>query len=388
MRDTATINFTRPDQSTFLARVIQWLKARSYFLLVVILPTVVVAAYYLLIASDQFESEAHFRVRSAQQSPSASMGLGQVLDLAGGVGESESEAMSVQDYLNSHDAVAALRKNDQLIERFRRPNIDFISRLNSQNPKAETLLRYYRKHVEINTASDSGLTTLRVRTFTPEDSYIIINALLKLGEERVNDLNTRLYQDTLAAANRQLADAEADVTKTQSQMTGFRQSKSDIDPTGAGEAQIRLVSELTASLSAARAQLAAMKGAISPTSPQYVALAERVRALEGQVAAQSGRMANSGGGQTIATDLGSYETLRVQQDFAAKRYTAAAAELEQARDRAMKQQLFIERVVEPDVPDKSTYPKRLTNVATVFFGLLLAYGIGWLIIAGVREHAS
>jgi len=389
MRDLAAHDSAGSSQVGLFARVKQWLIFRKYFFLIVIVPTVFVAIYYFLIVSNQYESDAHFMVRSAQgATPTASSGLTQVLSLAGGGGQSEPEAASVGDYLNSHDAVAALRKNDDLVERFRPPGVDPLSRLGSSNPSAENLLKYYRKHVDVELASDTGITTLRVRAFRPEDSYVIINALLKLGEERVNDLNARLYRDTVAAANRQLADAEADVAHTQLQMTSFRQSNHDIDPTGSGEAQIRLVSDLTASLSAARAQLAAMNGTIAPSSPQYVASVARVRALEAQVAAQSTRMANDTGGKTIATDLGGYEALRVQQDFAAKQYVAAAAALQEARDKAMNQQMFIVRVVEPNVPEKSTYPTRLTNTVTIFFGLLLAYGIGWLIAAGVREHAA
>ena len=46
------------------------------------------------------------------------------------------------------------------------------------------------------------------------------------------------------------------------------------------------------------------------------------------------------------------------------------------------------RVVEPNLPQKALYPKRWTIVLSAFIGLLLAYGIGWLIMAGVREHAG
>lgn len=372
-----------------VGQTLQWLYNRRVFLLVVILPTLIVGLYYGLIATNQYESQADFIVRSSQDGQAApAAGLGQVLSLVGGVSDAQTEALSVSDYLSSHDAVAALRANNQLIERFRRPEVDPLSRIYSANPTSESLLKYYRKHVDVEASTDTGITTLRVRTFRPQDSYAIINALLKLGEERVNALNIRLYQDTLAVATRQLDEAEAAVARSQDTMTGFRQNNQDIDPTGSSAAQIRLVSDLNGALAAAQAQLTAMSGSIRSDSPQYVAMAARVRALQAQVAAQSSRLAGDGGGKTIATDLGAYEGLRLRQDFAAKRYAAAAAGLEQARERATKQQLFVVRVVEPNVPEKSTYPKRLTVIASVFFGLLFAYSIGWLIVAGVREHAS
>lgn len=388
MRDMALNQADSANKQGFAALLNAWVLERRAFLLIVVLPTLLVAGYYGLIAANQYESQADFIVRASQDTPTVPSGLGQVLSLAGGATQAETEALSVSDYLSSHDAVAALRRDNQLVERFRRPEADPVSRLFSAEPEAETLLKYYRKHVDVEADTSTGITTLRVRTFRPEDSYAIVNALLKLGEQRVNQLNVRVYQDTLAVANRQLAEAEAAVAQSQSTMTGFRQTNQDIDPTGSGAAQIRLVSDLNGALAAARAQLASIAGSIRPDSPQYVAMAARVRALEAQVAAQSARLAGDGGGKTIATDLGNYEGLRLRQDFAAKRYAAAAAALEQARDRAMKQQLFVVRVVEPNVPEKSTYPKRLIVIATTFFGLLFIYAIGWLIVAGVKEHAS
>jgi capsular polysaccharide transport system permease protein len=388
MRDTVLDRASVDGRGGVSSQVWAWLRARRAFLLVVVLPTLLVAGYFGLIASDQYESEADFIVRSSQETPTAPTGFGQLFSMAGGVSEAQTEAMSVSDYLSSHDAVAELRNSNQLVERFRRPNIDAISRLSADNPKAETLLKYYRKHVNVEYNTDTGLTTLRVRSFSPKDSYDIINALLGLGEKRVNALNARIYQDTLAVAKQQLDQAEAAVAQSQGTMTSFRQGSSDIDPSGSSAAQIKLVSELNGSLAVAKAQLASMAGSLRQDSPQYVAMAARVRALEGQVAAQTGRLAGDSGNKTIATDLGAYEGLRLRQDFAAKRYASAAAALEQARDRAMKQQLFVVRVVEPNVPEKSTYPKRLTIIATVFFALLFAYAIGWLIVAGVKEHSS
>jgi capsular polysaccharide transport system permease protein len=389
MRDAASTTLLPGARDSVWLRAAHWARAQRNFLLIVILPTLIVTAYFGLVASNQYESEADFIVRQTADSPAPIAGLNQALSLVGGgATESQTEALSVSDYLLSHDAVSALRARSQLVDRFSRSDVDPLSRLWSADPKPESLLKYYRRQVDVEYNTETGITALRVRAFSPQDAYAISNAMLQLGEERVNALNVRLYQDTLAVANRELGEAEEAVARSQSTLTSFRQSNDDIDPTGTSTAQIRLVSDLNGQLAAARAQLSAMTGSIRPDSPQYVALTARVHALEGQVASQSSLLAGSGAGKTIATDLGAYEELRLRQDFAAKRYAAAAAALEQARDRASKQQLFVVRVVEPNLPVKSTYPKRLTIVATVFFALLLAYGIGWLIAAGVREHAS
>lgn len=368
------------------ARAREWIRDKRVFLLAVVLPTLLVAGYYFLIAADQYESEAHFMVRAAETTPAAGTGLGQVLSMAAGPTTSQTEAMSVADYMTSHDVVAALQRRVGLKERFQRPEADIVSRLRGDRVTPERLLKYYLKQVEVHYSTDKAITSVTVRSFRPQDSYDIIRAILALGEQRVNALNLRAYSDSVSQSALQLREAEDGVARSQVALTSFRQSRGDIDPKGSGAAQIQLVSALEQNLSAARSQLAAMSGVISPDSPQYIALSRRVRALQAQVAAQSGRL--TGGGSAIAADLGNYEDLRIRQEFAAKRYETAAAAYEKAREEARKQQLYLVRVVDANMPVKSLYPQRWRIIGTVFAALLLTYAIGWLIVAGVREHAA
>ena len=358
------------------------------FLLVVVLPVLLLSGYYAFVASDEYISESHYLVKSTQPSMPQIGGVGQMLGL-GGMSSGQAEAMSVSDYLVSHDVVEALRKRLDLVAMFRRPEADIFSRLLTDNPTPERLLRFFESHVKVRANEDTGITVLTVRGFQPDDAYRINRALLELGEQRVNTMNVRSFNDSVRMARTQLAEAETNVGQVQGEITRFRQTRRDIDPQGSGEAQIRLVSTLQSQLAGARAQLAAMGSLIRPSSPQYVALAARVRSLESQVAAENGKLAGNGAGTgTIATSLGGYEDLKVRQEFAGKRYEAAAANLEKAREEALRQQLYVVRVVDPNMPVKSLYPQRVKIIATVLFILLLAYGIGWLLVAGVREHAA
>lgn len=362
-----------------------WAVRNKWFVVIVLLPTLLAGLYYYLIAADQYQSEAHFVVRTADNSPMPSSGFSQLLGLSGGVSQARGDAISVNDYLDSQQAVLLLDRSINLVDRFRRPEADVVTQLWFSQPKPETLLKYYRKQVDVGFNQETGITTLKVRAFRPEDSYAIINRMLQLGEQRVNILNSRSRTDALALARRQLTEAEEALIAIQRRMTVFRQQRGDLDPEGSGKAQIGLVTTLQGQLTNARAQLSAMRGIIAPSSPQYVATAARVRALEAQVASQTGKLTDGGG--AIAARLGNYQDLQIRQEFAAKRYEVAAAGLEKARNDAMKQQLYIVRVVDPNMPVKSEYPERGKILLTLFLSLLIAYGIGWLLAAGVREHS-
>lgn len=371
--------------STF-EQVKTWIIQRRIFGLIVVLPMLVLAGYLFLFAADQYESEAHFLVRSSTSASLPSTGLSQALSMVGGPSTATGEATSVADYLTSHDVVATLRRDNRLVERFHDQDADFLSRLRKANPTPEQLLKYYRRQVDVHLNSETGITTVKVHSFRPEDSYQLVEALLRLGEQRVNMLNVRSYNDAIAFARKQLASAESELARSQGRLTQFRQARRDIDPRASGQAQIGLVTTLNAQLSQAKAQLAAMGSMIDRSSPQYRAVAARVQALERQVATQSGRL--TGGNEAIAADIGGYEGLQLRQEFLAKRYEAAAASLEKARDQALRQQLYLVRVVDANMPVKSLYPQRWRILLTAVVVLLLAYSIGWLIVAGVREHAA
>ena len=355
------------------------------FIAIVILPTTITAVYIFGVASNQYVSEAHFTVRSGQQATMSTPGIGQLFGLGGAV-QSQNESYSVVDYLQSQDAVTEADRRLNLVGLFQRPEADPISRLWQQHPEAETLTSYYRRHVNVTFNPDTGETTLMVRAFRRQDAKNLAEALLELGEARVNQMNQRAQDDTLRVSRNELAASEAELALIQERMTRFRTTGRDIDPEKSSSAQLLLVSRLQDELAQATAQLSAMAPYVSHDSPQYVALASRTKALHGQIAVESGRLTASSG--SLAPQLADYQSLQLRQDLAAKRYAAATTALLVAREQAIKQQLYVVRVVEPNLPQKALYPHRGTILLSVFLCGMLIYGIGWLLVAGVREHAA
>ena len=371
-------------RSSLRARLMALIVANRFFLAIVVAPTLLAAAYFYLIASDQYESSADFVIRHAE-APASSGGVGQIFGFNLGTTSTASEAFIVQKYLLSHDAVALLRREDNLVGRFRRDGVDWWSRLWSANPTPERLLRYYLQHVALDQDETTGITHMTVHSFSPDDSYVLTTKLLRMGELQINAINQQTYRDQVSAARRELDSAAEQLAMIQRRLTGFRRSHEDVDPEGTGHAQLGMVTNLTASLVQARGQLAAMARAISRDSPQYRALERQVQALEAQVAGQSSKIAGSG--SSVANRLGDYEQLVIARDEATKLHAAAAGQYAQAVAEAKRKQLYLVRVVEPDRPVKSLFPERGKIVLTVFASLFFAYAIGWLLWAGVREHS-
>lgn len=355
------------------------------FIAFVVVPGLLAALYFLVVAADQYESEAVFVVRGVEPPRAASS----LVDLIGasGLAPGAAETRGVGEYLLSHDAVKALgARGIDLVAMFRRPEADVVSRLWFDRPRAETLLRYYRGQVDLAYDPDAGMTRLTVRAFRPDDAARLASALLALGEARVNQFNDRALAAVGNAASREVVAAESELADIQRRLTRFRERRGDIDPKRNAAGTQGLVGEIEARLAAARADAAAMARVLAPNSPQRIAMQARIAGLEGQRAAQAARL--TGEGSALAPRLADYEELLLRQQFAAKRYEAARATREAARAEALREQLFVVPVVTPNLPEKSLYPRRWLSLAAALAGLVIAWGIGWLLVAGFREHAD
>jgi capsular polysaccharide transport system permease protein len=64
------------------------------------------------------------------------------------------------------------------------------------------------------------------------------------------------------------------------------------------------------------------------------------------------------------------------------------ASLDSARNDAVRQQLYLERLVQPNMPDSAIEPRRIRSIFTTFVLGLVAWGIGSLVLASIREHGD
>lgn len=123
-----------------------------------------------------------------------------------------------------------------------------------------------------------------------------------------------------------------------------------------------------------------------PDNPGLLEVRNRIAALERQIAEE--RQRYTAGNETLASQLAEYERLMLERDLADRQLASAVASLEQARVEAQRQQVFLARVVEPNLAEYPLYPRRIMNSIGLFIGLAVIYGIGKLLIAGMREHAA
>ena len=366
---------------------------RRPFFLIVILPSLIVALYFYAIAAPQYVSEARFVVssRGSDGGAAAAMrGMAGASAFGGlGGGMASSETNSVRDFLSSLDAVMDANAKLDLIALWRRPEADFLAQLWDTEP--ELLTRFYNRMVTVSLDPSTNVTTLRVRSFRPEDSKALAETLLASAESLVNRLSERSRNETLRVARQEMDIAEQRVQESRTALVQFREQEQELDSAGAVQAAVVLRGQLEAALAQSRAELTERVKFMRPDNPALQVTRNRIEALERQIVAERTRHTETtvgGGGAVLARQLASYERLMLEREFADKQLASATASLETARLEAQRQQIFLSRIVEPNLAVYPLYPRRFVNVASILVGLAIAYGIGWLLVVGMREHAG
>jgi capsular polysaccharide transport system permease protein len=149
--------------------------------------------------------------------------------------------------------------------------------------------------------------------------------------------------------------------------------------------QLNSVSKLQDELVSTQAQLAQLQK-ISPNNPQISALSSRIDALRNAIVSEASKVTSASG--SLSARSPDFERLTLESSFADKQLGVALAELESARTEARQKQIYLERVVQPGLPDKSLQPRRIRSSATVFLISIILWAMARLMIASVREHAD
>src|SRR5690606_28376971 len=107
-------------------------------------------------------------------------------------------------------------------------------------------------------------------------------------------------------------------------------------------------------------------------------------AYESQIAAARSDLAGASG--SLAPKMSTYEGLMLQKELAARALTEASAALVTARQDVRRQKLYLDRIVEPNLADKPTEPRRARAILIIFLSSFGLYLLGRLLWAGLREH--
>lgn len=368
-----------------LRRYMQIAKRKRWFLVGVVIPVLLSGIYLFLIASDEFVSESRFAIKAPNQRSgqvSSFANLIQTTGLSGG----QEQANEVIDFVRSRSALTLLADGMQIKNLYGSPSVDLLSRFPRpwEDRSMEDLYDFYRTKVEIERDVDTGLIVLRTRGFTAESAASINERLLLESERLVNELNDVARTRAISEAEGRVQEAEQRVAAARRAVANYRNTSELVDPLEEATGVLGVVNTLIAERASIEAQLSTLQR-LTPDHPSIPALRQRVNSLNREIQQQTSRLAGSD--NSISGRLPTYEALLLEQELSSQLLVLARTTLEQARTEALKQQFYLERVVEPNVPDSPEYPHAFKLLLTIMGFALCLYFIAWMFVVGILEHA-
>jgi capsular polysaccharide transport system permease protein len=293
----------------------------------------------------------------------------------------------VHDYILSRDALKELDEKLNVRQAFSSHGADLIDRFPglSWDKSLEAFYRYWGKHVGVDYDASSSISILTVRAFSAEDAYKINNLLLDMSERLVNTLNDRSRRDLIEFADNEVKIASDKAKDASLALLNYRSSQAVFEPDKQAAIQLQSVAKIQEELISTEAELAQLRK-LSPSNPQIGALATRADTLREAIAAEASKVTSARG--SFSAHAPDFERLTLDVAFADKQLGIALAELESARAEAQQKQVYLERLVQPNLPDKAMEPRRIRSVFTVFMLGLIGWGVATLLIASVREHSE
>lgn len=367
-----------------LAKIRAFLRRYAVIGVMVALPTFLAFVYFELIAAPRYVSEAKFVVRGPN---TESMGELAGMVQGSNIVRSPDDSYVVIEYMLSRDAMRQLESDDGLLDVINRPEADFLWRYPGWlwSTNEEHLYKHYLRFISVTYDDSTGICTLDVQAFRPEDAQKIADALLRHAETLVNKLNDRAEDDAIETALRVVESSKIQALAELDKLTAFRDRELMIDPTRVSQEVLDTIANLSLQEAHTDAELAEMLKS-SPESPQVSSLRLRITALDDQIDKERKQLAGTNG--SMAPLVAEYERLDLEREFADKTFLSALNLLEDARVDALRQRYYLDRVSNPAVPDYADYPYRLTWTIVTFLLSYMVYRIARALVFDSVAHAT
>lgn len=355
----------------------------------VTLPTFIVTWYFYVIATPMYAAQSEFVIQQAD-SQSGMGALSGVLPSAGGMGMGggQSEATSVQSFLQSRGAMLRLDAEEGFKDHFRAPHIDILRRL-ADDSTDEAAYKLYQRHVQIGYDPTEGVVRMEVIAASPEDSERFARALISYAEEHVDMMTQRLRDSQMREARASLEEAQEKLIEARQAAIELQERSSIIS----GEVELSLLSQrivaLETELTQTRLSVQEMRSNARPSAARLQPLERREEALRAEIETLRNSMTqgSSEGGSLARIQS---ELIMSEAEVQTREMMRAQAmqQLESARMEVSRQVRYLALSVEPIAPDEATYPRKLENSIVAFLIFLGVYLLASMTASVLREQVS
>lgn len=350
-----------------------------------IVPNVLSLFYFGYLASDQYQTEARFTVRSS----TPAIGKDQMAKVTG-IPQAKivQDTQMVTNYIESRDMLELLEEEVGLRAIYSDPAIDVWARLR-EDATVEDRLEYWQDMVSTSINPKSGIVTVTVRAFTPETSHRILDKVVSASETMVNRANDRMWGDITATTQANLDAATAQLRKAREALQAARNRSGVLTVEGSSQILSNLIGTIEGERLKLQQRYDAQLASVSKNAPQMRVLLRDIRSKEDQVsqlrAQLAGETAAAGNLADVSLD---FSQLQLAESLAVQQFASSVKAFEQVQFTSRQQLLYLDTFLKPRPPEEAEYPKRLLWIAGIGIASLFLWGATLGLLSLLRNHMS
>ncbi|MEO0938133.1 MAG: capsule biosynthesis protein [Pseudomonadota bacterium] len=329
----------------------------------VFLPTFLAGYYFYTIATPMYSTKSEFLIITNEGGGGPGGGLGGLLPTQFAT---NSDAIAVQGYLQSKDAMLRLDADLGFKSHFTQDWIDPIQRLEA-DPTNEDAYKVYRKNVKLGYDPTEGVIRMEVIAADPAVTGQFSERLIEYAEARVNNLSQQKREDQMRDAREGLERAEAERRIAQEALVRVQIEGATLDPEGVIASLRAQISQLETQVIEKEIELASLLNNSRPNQSRVDAARGELQIFQAQLDKLNARMTDVSRGENSLAELAARIQL-AQADLANRdlMLQSALQTLESARAEANRQVRYLVVGVEPVAPEEASYPRAFENTILAF----------------------
>lgn len=351
-----------------------------------LVPIVVSLIYFGYVASDQYESETRFTVRSS----TPALGKDQIANVTGiPSAKIVQDTQIVVNFIKSREMLDVLsRRKVDLHSIYGKPSVDWWARLPG-DATVEELLEYWEKMITTGVSASSGIVVVKVRSFSPGESAMLAQEILNASEVVVNQVNDRIWQDVTSTAQQNVGLAQTQLQVARKELADARNQNGVLTIEGSSQIISNLISTMEAERLALQQRYDAQLSAVSPNAPQMRVLRREIESKEHQITQLRSQVAGQNSPERNLADVSQdLSELQLAQSLAEQHFSSSVKTLEQVQFVSRQQLLYLDSFLPPRIPDEAMYPRRILWIALIFVLSLFSWGASLGMLHLTRNRLS
>ncbi len=352
-------------------------KARLIFAIILILSIV----YVGLIKTSYYQSTATVTIKNLDDTSTTSTLLGLV---SGQTNNSTQDAMVLQEYIKSYEVYDKLDKEFDLSSYYSSYDLDILQKMYWFN-SYEDFVELYNQHLEIIYDETSNITTISFLHIDSKKAQEILRFLINEVENKLNEYNKEAAKKQLIFVENETK-KQKDILDDSIELLGnYQDSQKTLDPNSQAQTNTALLSELKVRLIESKAKLQKISKYLTNNAFEIVDLKREISQIKNSID-QIKKEQSGTDNTTLNKSIFEFERIKAEVELNTELYKQALLQLQSAKLEVNKDNKILQILVNPNLAQSYSEPKRFRELVTVVLVLSLIYGILSMIGAIIKDH--